>query len=141
MNSQEIEFESKGWFKVIQKVWLGLIAVVAVSLCISAFTANQGDLLFNLLTFCLVAMLFHMGHMGYLCCKYLNTRLLIQNHTLYHFSGTTKIEYPLNDIKCDEFPIAHVYKITDAQGKVIAYINGLLPNSKKLATKLQQAEE
>ncbi|RJE76760.1 hypothetical protein BGP78_12315 [Pseudoalteromonas sp. MSK9-3] len=139
MHRQEITFESQGGFKVMQQVWLGLLVIVMLALAISSFIMNQQVWYFNVLSLCMVGILLRMGYMNYRCCQYFNTRLVVKNNMLYHYTGLTETQYQLHNVTCSECAVSNVYKLTNAQGQIIAYLNGFLPNSKKLTNAILAA--
>ncbi|KAF7771909.1 hypothetical protein PCIT_a1871 [Pseudoalteromonas citrea] len=139
MHHQEVTFESQGGFKVMQLIWLGLLVIVMLSLAISSFIMNQQVWYFNVLSLCMMGILLRMGYMNYRCCQYFNTRLVVKNNTLYRHTGLTETHYQLHDVTCSECAVSNVYKLTNAQGQIIAYLNGFLPNSKKLTNKILAA--
>lgn len=141
MHNQEIKFESQGGFKVMQQIWLGLLVIVALSLAISSFAMNEQAWYFNVLSLCMVGILIRMAYMNYKCCQYFNTRLVVKNTTLYHYTGLTEAQYQLHEIRCEECPVSSVYKLTNSQGHVVAYLNGFIPNAKKIANQVQAASE
>jgi uncharacterized membrane protein len=139
MHNQDITFESQGGFKMMQIIWLGLMVIVMCALAISNLNMNQQAWYFNVLSFCMIGILMRMGYMNFKCCLYFNTRLVVKNNMLYHYTGSTETQYQLHDIICNECAVSNVYKLTDTQGQIIVYLNGLLPNSKKLTNRIQQA--
>ncbi|RZQ51918.1 hypothetical protein C1E23_16725 [Pseudoalteromonas phenolica] len=139
MKDKEIKFESGGWFKTIQQVWLGLIIIVALSLAVSGFMLNQQASHVNILSMCIIAVLLHMGYMSFQCCRYTNINIIIKDDSIIFRDGENDKVYSLTEVNCIEFAIASVYKITNSKGEVICYFNGLLPKAKAVANRLNEA--
>ena len=92
MKDKEIKFESGGWFKTIQQVWLGLIIIVALSLAVSGFMLNQQASHVNILSMCIISVLIHMGYMSFQCCRYTNINIIVKEDSILNVAPLSQIK-------------------------------------------------